>query len=166
MNRCWMPIVLIATVSITGCATYGPSQQLIGQSREKVIALLGMPVNERQSTKGYRLEYPKGPLGKQTYFIYLNNDQKVSRWEQVLTESNFAKIKAGMSTDTVEEIIGPSLVINSLARNRGEVWSYRFETPFCIWFQIEVSQEKTVRSAGYGIPPECRSSRNVSLGRI
>lgn len=158
--------VLSICLALAGCAGYGPTPALVGQDRQAVIALLGKPATERSTTAGLRLEYPKGPMGRQTYFVYLDSNQRVSRWEQVLTESNFAKILPGMPAAVVEELIGKSLVINSLARDRGEVWSYRFETSFCIWFQIEMTKEGTVRSAGYGIPPECRQDRDASLGRI
>ena len=45
--------------------------------------------------------------------------------------------------------------VEGLGRNRGQVWSYRYENPFCRWFQVEIGEDQTVRSAGYGEPPEC-----------
>ena len=38
---------------------------------------------------------------------------------------------------------------------RGVVWSYRYENTLCNWFQVEISQQQQVRSAGNGLAPEC-----------
>jgi hypothetical protein len=62
-------------------------------------------------------------------------------------------------TDLITQISG----IFGLARDRGYVWSYRYVTPHCFWFQIEFASGDTVRSTGYSQPPECRV-RAVSAG--
>ena len=100
--------------------------------------------------------YPRGPFGKHTYFVYLNRDGEVERWTQVLDEKNFTQIKPGMRRDEVVAIIGESKAVFGLARDRGYVWNYRYITPHCFWFQIEFASDDTVRSTGYGQPPECR----------
>ena len=100
--------------------------------------------------------YPRGPFGKHTYFVYLNPDDKVERWTQVLDEKNFARIQPGMRRDEVVAIIGESKSVFGLARDRGYVWNYRYVTPHCFWFQIEFASDDTVRSTGYGQPPECK----------
>lgn len=140
---------------VTGCAGYSPNDQFIGKGRTEVIALLGAPTGERPIAAGTLLEYARGPYGKHTYFITLNPSGSVVKWEQVLTEENFAKIKPGMSKQQVLSIIGTSFEVMGLARERGEVWSYRYATPFCIWYQIEFTKEGIIRSAGEGMPPEC-----------
>ena len=105
--------------------------------------------------KGSVLEYAKGPYGKHTFFVMLGPNGAVTSWDQVLHWKNFQKIKPGMSQDEVLGLIGRSFEVIRLARNRGEVWSYRYETPFCVWFQIEFTAEGRVRSAGDGFAPEC-----------
>ena len=81
------------------------------------------------------------------------------RFEQVLTEERFARVVPDMSVKDVAQLIGRSRSTSGLARNRGFVWSYRYENPFCQWFQVEFTNEGKVRSAGYGKPPECRVGR-------
>lgn len=54
----------------------------------------------------------------------------------------------------------PLLKIQSqLARGHGMVTSYRYESPFCRWFQVEYTVEGLVRSTGFGFPPECLLDR-------
>lgn len=148
-------IGVIALTFLGACAGYGPDKNLSGKDRAAVIALMGEPAADQKTASGSRLIYPRGPYGRHTYFVELNKDGQVIRWEQVLTEKNFKLISPGKSKAEVETLIGPSFIKTQLARNRGEVWAYRFETPFCIWFEIEFTAEGLVRSAGHGYPPEC-----------
>ncbi len=150
----WVLVVLVG-----GCSTYGPSQQMIGQDRNALVARLGPPTSELAQGQETRLEYARGPYGRHTYFITLDHEGRVKRWEQVLHPAQFQKIVPRMTKAEVLNIIGQSFEVSLLGRNRGEVWSYRYETPLCVWFQIEFSQEGVIRSAGDGIPPECLGRR-------
>ncbi len=149
-------IIILLISLLSGCASYGPTNRMIGSSKDDVISILGKPSTELQRPDGQLLIYSKGPFGKETFFIYLNHDGVVQRWTQVLDEKNFERIVPGMTRDQVVEIIGESKDRFGLARGRGYVWNYRYVNPFCFWFQIEFAADDTVRSAGYGKPPECR----------
>ncbi len=144
-------------VLLTGCAIgqYAPSQEILGMSKEQLGERMGKSTGEWATPQGTILEYARGPYGKHTFFIALDAQQKVARSSQVLTLENFEKIMPGMPAEEVRRLIGRSFEFTSLARDRGEVWSYRFESVFCEWFQIEFSKERIVRSKGMGIPPEC-----------
>lgn len=100
--------------------------------------------------------FPRGPWGKQTYFVYFDPAGTMTRWTQVLDEKNFDLIKPGMHRNEVIAIIGESKATYGLARNRGYVWNYRYVNTFCMWFNIEFAPENLVRSTGYSKPPECR----------
>lgn len=154
-------LLMLCLFCIGGCTTYGPSNALLGLDREQVIEALGPPTHTRRTESGELLEYARGPYGRHTFFITLNPSGRVERWEQVLQERNFKKIVPGVSRDDVRSLIGQSFEVVRLGRNRGEVWSYRYETPFCVWFQVEFDQEGVVRSAGDGIPPECLNRRGL-----
>jgi hypothetical protein len=145
----------IVCALLAGCAGYSPGPQVIGKDQAFVVTLMGEPAARQSLSGGYRLVYPRGPYGRHTYFVDLNEQGRVIQWEQVLTEENFKRIEPGNTQAAVEALIGPSFIKSQLARNRGEVWAYRFETPFCIWFEIEFSAQGLVRSAGHGFPPEC-----------
>ena len=142
-------------MNLVGCVGYGPNNQFIGLDRKEIVQRLGEPTDELKSSAGAVLEYARGPYGRHSYRIGLDSAGKVTQWEQILIDSNFKKIRPAMTQAEVRALIGRSYEISGLARNRGEVWSYRYETPSCVWFQVEFTADGLVRSAGDGIPPEC-----------
>lgn len=148
--------VIALIVLLTGCAGYAPTNTMVGSGRDEIVQVLGKPTTELLTADGKLLIYSKGPFGKETFFVYLDRDGVMQRWEQVLDEKNFERIVPGITRDQVIEIIGESKDRFGLARGRGYVWNYRYINPFCFWFQIEFAADHTVRSAGYSKPPECR----------
>jgi len=134
---------------LTGCAGYAPHEQLAGQDRTAVVTALGQPERETMTANGKKLHFVRGPGGWDTYFVYLDNNDRVLRWEQVLTEERFDTISSGMTIEQVIDTIGVSKITNGLARDRGYVWHYRYKTTQCRSFVIEFSPEHVVRSAGY-----------------
>ncbi len=140
---------LIAVVA--GCAGYSPGRSVTGQDRTALLASMGQPEREYALDELSVLHYPRGPAGSHTYFIYLDRRDIVVKWEQVLTENRFDTIQPGMTKDQVISIVGVTRITNGLARNRGYVWHYRYETPQCKSFVIEFTPEDIVRSAGYRI---------------
>jgi hypothetical protein len=139
---------LIFACIASGCAGYAPRSDLVGQSRDTLVSRMGQPEREYPSPEGQKLQYPRGPAGSHTYFIYLDSSNRVVRWEQVLTEEKFGTIRPGMTKDQVIDILGATTNTNGLARNRGYVWHYRYDTPLCQSFVIEFTQEDIVRSSG------------------
>ena len=148
---------------LSACTGYAPPNNLAGVSGEQIVASMGTPDTQRQLDGGTRLEFPRGPYGRHTWFVYLDAEGKAVRAEQVLTEKNFTQINPGMTADEVRFTLGRPGEVQGLARSRGTVWSYRYESPFCRWFQVEISEEQAVRSAGYGEPPECSRRDRVLI---
>jgi hypothetical protein len=138
------------------CSSYSPDDRIVGKHRLDVIQILGIPSKELISPNGTLLIYYRGPMAKNTFFVYLSRDDLVERWAQVLDEKNFEKITPGMHQDEVIAVIGETKDKFGLARNRGFVWNYRYINSNCIWFQIEFTSTGSVRSSGYSKPPECR----------
>lgn len=149
-------VTSLSLMLLTGCAGYAPDDRLIGEHSEKITQTLGKPSTELKSGDGSVLIFPRGPRGKHTYFVYLDQDGKAFRWAQVLDEKNFALIKPDMHRDEVVSIIGEAKDTHGLARNRGYVWNYRYVNSHCLWFNIEFGKDDVVRSTGYSKPPECR----------
>ncbi len=146
---------LFAVLILVGCASYPPPGPLTGATAQDVVAQMGQPESRRSIDGGTRLEYPRGPYGKHTWFVDLDAAGKVVRTQQVLIEANFNQIQPGMAEQEVRNRLGRPGEVRQLARARGVVWSYRYENPFCLWFQVEIAADHTVRSAGRGEPPEC-----------
>ena len=153
-----MNIALVATILgalLPGCASFKTQPLPLGMDRAAVLQRMGTPQTERTLEDGLRLEFPGGPYGVETWFVYLDAAGRVSRSEQVLTESNFDKVVPQMEQDAVLKLLGRPGEVQKLGRDRGVVWSYRYDNQKCQWFQAEISAEHTVRSAGMGTPPEC-----------
>ncbi len=150
-------MALAGSLLISGCTAYAPNQGYVGLSRDETIRSLGKPnplPADLQSAQ--RLDFPRGPFGKHTYSVYFDEQGRAIGFRQLLTEENFEKVIPGMAVTEVITLIGVSKDTFLLGRDRGYVWSYRYDTPLCRWFQIEFSLENKVRSAGYSKPPECR----------
>ena len=164
MRLSLLSILMSSLLVLTGCGSIAPSTQLMGVGKDQVVARMGQPDMQRPMDGGVtRLEYPTGPRGLHTWFVDLDAAGRVVRSEQVLTERNFNQILPDMDQAEVRRRLGRPNGTFTLGRSRGEVWNYRFEGPFCQWFQIEVSAEKKVRSAGYGQPPECERRERISF---
>lgn len=142
---------LFVAVAFAGCASYSPRSDLVGQSRATLVAQMGAPEREYPSQGLQKLHYPRGFAGSHTYFVYLDSNDRVVRWEQVLTEARFNTVRPGMTKQEVIDLLGVPSLTNGLARDRGYVWHYRYETPACQSFVIEFTPEDTVRSPGYRI---------------
>ncbi|WP_296446074.1 hypothetical protein [Rhodoferax sp. UBA5149] len=152
--------LLLCMPLLSACSGYAPPDALVGMNRDELVARMGPPDTERRIDAGSRLEFPRGPFGTQTWFVYFDAAGRASRAEQVLTEQNFSRIDVGMAQDEVRQLLGRPGEVQVLGRARGVVWSYRYDNYLCNWFQVELSQQQQVRSAGYSRPPECEV-RNV-----
>ena len=153
---------LIPCLLLAACSGYAPPDAVIGMSRDEVLLRMGKPDLEFQSKEGVRLEFPRGPFGRHTWFVYLDGNGKVTRSEQVLTEQNFNLVNPDMTQAQVRQLLGRPSEVKMLGRERGVVWNYRYENNSCLWFQVEMSLQEQVRSAGYGEPPECQMADSRS----
>ena len=148
---------------LTACSSYAPPTNLAGITKDQLFAKMGQPDLEQQTVVGTRLEFPRGPMGHHTWFVYLGPAGHAIRSEQVLTEQNFNQIPPGMTQDEVRQRLGRPSDVQGLGRSRGVVWSYRYENFNCQWFQLEISKEQRVRSTGYGLPPECMGNDDKGI---
>lgn len=150
------PLLAASLVAGLGaCAGYAPSADLQGADRARVTRAMGQPTLILPQPAGERLVYARGPQGLHTYFVDLDTQGRVLRWEQRLTDPVFNQITPGMSEREVVALVGPSFEVSHLARQRGKVWAYRYDNPFCLWFQVELAQDGKVRSAGRQLRPDC-----------
>ena len=149
-------LTLLACISLAACTGYAPPRAAVGMGKAELLAIMGPAELERKLGIGSRLEFPRGPYGEQTWFVYLDAAGTVTLSEQVLTTEHFERISEGMTQDEVRLRLGRPSDTFLLGRDRGIVWNYRYTNSQCLWFQVEISQQQLVRSTGYGTPPECQ----------
>ena len=164
MSFLFPSVLLSSLVVLTACSSFAPPSDWTGAPKDHVVARLGQADTQRQLGGGItRLEFSTGPYGRHTWFVDLDYAGLVVRSEQVLTEKNFNQITPGMDQAEVRQRLGRPGERRMLARARGEVWAYRYENPFCQWFQLEFAQDQRLRSAGYGEPPECDRPQEIII---
>ena len=148
---------LAVLLSLGGCAGYSPASLPVGATTAEIAARMG-PATGRLALAGgaQRLEYARGPYGRHTYILDLDAQGRLVEWEQVLVEAKFNAIRTGMAQGEVLAAIGhPSEQRRVGWPAAGTVWAYRYETPFCQWFQLSLDAAGKVTDTGYGPDPMC-----------
>lgn len=152
-SRAWAALAL-GTIA-AGCSSYGPPRLPAGASLAEATAALGAPTGRYARTEGERVEYARGPFGKHTYMLDFDGQGRLTGWQQVLTELRFNEIRAGMSRDEVLMALGHPADTRPLAYQQRTLWSYRYDSPFCTWFQVGIDRQGRVVDTGYGPDPVC-----------
>jgi hypothetical protein len=146
-----------------GCATYGPPNLPVGASVDDATRALGKPTGDYALPAGAkRLEFARGPFGKHTYMLDFDAQGKMLGWAQVLTEARFNAVRAGTPKDDLLLALGHPSEQSKLALQRHTVWSYRYETLFCQWFQVGIDEAGRVTDTGYFPDPLCEAKDNDS----
>jgi hypothetical protein len=138
-------LTLAAAVSLWGC---GFSPVKTGMDEAQVQARMGKPETVRKGADGSQIwEYPRGPLGRQTYMVTLGPDGSVKEVSQVLSDPYFSKVTSGMSREEVRQILGrPGDVWMFPARDE-EVWTWRYQDVNPMFFNVMFDRTSgTVRS--------------------
>ncbi len=153
--RVALPVALVALAS-AACAPVPPAP---GEARDAVVARWGAPTARYTLPAGERLEYATGPFGRTTWMIDLDAGGRVTGARQVLNEAHFAAFQArapGMSRDELLRTLGTPGERQRVGWRNDEVWSWRYPTNDCLWFQVTIDlAANTVRDAGYGIDWTC-----------
>ncbi|MBC7955668.1 MAG: hypothetical protein H7Y33_07360 [Cytophagales bacterium] len=155
MNTQRLPALLACLLS--ACSSYGPQSLTPGASIEATTRAMGTPTGEASlPAGGRRLEFARGPFGKHTYMLEFDSQGGLLRWEQVLTEARFNTIRAGMDSAEVLLQIGHASEQYVVGWHvKQTVWAYRYETPFCQWFQVGIDPQGKVVDTAYGPDPMC-----------
>lgn len=142
--------------ALGGCTT----PPATGAERQAVLAAWGPPTGRYALPAGAeRLEYATGPYGRMTWMVDIDSAGRVTHTRQVLNEAHFADFQArapGMRLDELLRTLGRPGERQGAGLRGGELWSWRFPTNDCLWFQATVdTASDTVRDAGYGIDWSC-----------
>ncbi len=152
LMKCWPA----AAALLTACAVQPPAP---GATRDAVLQSWGAPTaRHAMPQSAERLEYATGPFGRTTWMIDLDAAGRVRAARQVLNEAHFADFQGrapGMSRQQLLQELGRPAERKHGGRAGGEVWSWRYPTNDCLWFQASVNDAALVTSAGYGIDPSC-----------
>lgn len=149
---------LLAALSLVACAGYGPSQLRAGQSAEEVTQAMGAPTALYALPGGaQRVEYARGPFGRQTWMIDIDAGGHVSGWSQVLSEANFNALPNGITRDELLRRLGTPGERHRIGWQQRDLWAWRYPTNDCLWFTASLDAEQRVVDSGYGIDPRCDS---------
>lgn len=157
MKRSLPTTTLLAAAALTaGCAFMSPERIPAGTPATDLQSRFGPPTGEYTLPGGgKRLEYARGPYGKQTWMFDLDAGGRLAKTSQVLTEANFNTIRRGMGRDEVLAAIGHPGETSRIGWQDQTVWSYRYESPFCQWFQVGIGPAGQVVDSGYAPDPLC-----------
>jgi len=141
---------------LAGCAGYGPPAGLrAGAPEAEVVNYMGPPTGHYALPDGgQRLEFARGPYGRDTFMVDVDAQHRVVRWDQVLTPKHFATLHAGMKADDLLRAIGRPSERMGMMRD-GQIWSWRYFNSDCLWWQAQLDAQGVVTSAGYGTDPRC-----------
>ncbi len=91
--------VMLAAALLAGCINMSNPRALSpGASAEAIRAHLGEPTARyAMPGGGTRLEYARGPYGRETWMLDVDANGALVAATQALTEANFNGIQAGMS---------------------------------------------------------------------
>ncbi|MEO8298273.1 MAG: hypothetical protein ABI574_10760 [Burkholderiales bacterium] len=152
----WLKAAVL-TLALAGCAGYGTSGVRVGQTADEVSASMGAPTGRYAVDGGRtRLEFARGPAGRDTYMVDLDPQGKVERWEQVLDAEHFALVKLGMTSDELLKLLGRPNERRGAGLKGGQIWSWRYFNTDCLWAQVVVGTDGRVReSTSLGAEPQC-----------
>jgi hypothetical protein len=155
-------ILLALLALLAGCGHVPPAP---GASREAVLQAWGAPTARHASPDGgERLEYASGPWGRTTWMVDLDATGRVRAATQALTEARFAVFAeqvAGMTPEAVRRELGTPGERQRVRHPAGELWSWRYPTNDCLWFQVQFGPDDRAVSAGYNNDPRCEATSDA-----
>ena len=140
---------------LAGCAAAPPAP---GSAAPAVLARWGAPTARYMlAGGGERLEYASGPYGRTTWMVDIDAAGRVVQSRQVLSEAEFLALQQAGAVDRAELLrrIGTPGETRHGGRMGGEIWSWRYPTNDCLWFQVTLDAAGRVGGSGYGIDPRC-----------
>ena len=151
-------VAAVMLAGLTACAGYSGKTLPPGASQADAVALMGPPTDRYPLPNDERLEYAKGPQGIETFMLDFDATRGLVRNEQVLDERHFAMILPGMTLDQVRRTIGRPSHVQGMAFQR-TLYSWRWNSFFCTWFQATVDNAGLVVDASQGPDPRCEKTR-------
>ncbi len=153
-----MVLAFASALTLVACAVNAPQP---GAARDDVLRSWGQPTGRYSLPGGIeRLEYATGPYGRTTWMVDVDGGGHVTQSRQVLNEAEFLRMQSaqaspGLQRDGLLQWLGRPGERRHGGRQGGEVWSYRYPTNDCLWFQVSVMGDGSVGSSGFFVDPSC-----------
>lgn len=142
---------------LAACALPQPKP---GEDRDQVVASWGPPTAVYLLPGNIeRMEYASGPYGRTTWMVDISPDRHVIGSFQALSEARFLAVQStpNLTRKQLLEMLGTPGERRSGGYQGGQVWSWRYPTNDCLWFQASVADDGVVTGPSYGIDPRCDS---------
>ncbi len=144
----------LAVLAVLGACALPPPAP--GTARDDVLRTWGRPSARYTLPAGERLEYATGPNGRTTWMIDVDGAGRVTRSRQVLNELEFEAVQASsLTADQLLMRLGTPGERKSGGYAGGQVWSWRYPTNDCLWFQSSVAEDGHVTGSAYAVDPAC-----------
>jgi hypothetical protein len=148
----------LAALALAACAAFGPAQLRIGQTADEVAQAMGTPTAlYALPGGGQRIEYARGPFGRETYMVDVDAGGRVTGWSQVLTEANLNAVPMGISREELLRRLGTPGERHHIGWQQRDLWAWRYPSNDCLWFTVSLDRAQRVVDSGYGIDPRCDS---------
>ncbi|MEO7243893.1 MAG: hypothetical protein ABIX12_01915 [Rubrivivax sp.] len=152
-------LCVVVIGSLSACAGPGYKPLPAGADETVVRQTWGPPSGRYELPGGgTRLEYATGPYGRSTWMVDLDAAGRSTAARNVLEWRALQVAQAqlpGMSRDEVLRTLGRPGEVRSGGRQGGQVWSWRFDSPFCLWFQSSIGDDGRARDGVFSPDPLC-----------
>lgn len=146
----------LTALMLAGCAGYGPGALKPGASVADVTQVMGTPTGRHALAGGAeRLEFARGPAGLHTFMLDFDAQGRLQKSEQVLNEAHFNTIPAGITREEVLKELGRPSNVATIHWQKRQLWSWRYDSVFCQWFQVSLDTQNKVVDTGYAPDPRC-----------
>lgn len=141
------------------CAGPGLNSLPVGADEAAVRQAWGTPTGRYALPGGgTRLEYATGPYGRSTWMVDLDASGRSIGARNVLDGRALQVAQGqvpGMTRDELLRTLGRPSDVRSGGWQGGQVWSWRFDSPFCLWFQSSVGDDGITRDGVFSPDPLC-----------
>ena len=156
-SRSASSLLVLAAFAVCGCTALAPASLPTGTPIADARSRLVAPVAEYSLPGGgTRLEFAQGIHGREKHMLDFDASGRLVATQQVLTESNLARMVPGTARDAVRLQLGRPADISYVPWQKLQVWNYRYAGADCVWFQISISDvTHLVTEASTGLDPAC-----------
>lgn len=141
---------------LAGCTIPRPGQIAAGMDEPQVVALMGAPTSRYSMPAGMtRLEFARGPAGRETWMVDLDAGGHVTGVEQVLDGWHFLAVKDGTPREALLRALGRPGWVRGEYGDR-ETWYWRYPSTQCLVAAATLSPQGQVIGGVAQMPdPDC-----------